>query len=449
MSHGTPITAAWHQALNHLDSYSHNEEKIWQMANAKVESATPSKILEIKNNSPEPVNIICISNPDNFMDKKTGPEDFHKYYQNMAPTREEQKQHLEQLNTRLCDHCLISCDFQYCYECDLIYNPLPCMIYIIPEEIEPISSCTSESELLFDPDSNSDNNNNENTSSSSVQIDNNNNNDSNSDLNSDPKYEQYIVLLNLFKEQELKWYSDNNKGIMPEHTHNIDTRFDLRYPRKDAIKLEPHLHTCIDLKVALEIPATTMVQLASRSSLAKREINIRGEIIDAEYVRNIIAMLQNDSEKAYIIEPNEKIAQKIFLPLVKIAQLISVRNREELGITARGIQRFRSTDRIDVPVNMAEEKIVDQREIISMGQAISILLYGQYIIRIKWKVKKQNQIFEAEPTLCESEEIRLINLYIPAKDYSHIKIPIYNNTGNVIVIPAGITIGYLSTEIED
>ncbi|KAG9287858.1 hypothetical protein G9A89_017453 [Geosiphon pyriformis] len=236
---------------------------------------------------------------------------------------------------------------------------------------------------------------------------------------------------------------------MPEHVHNTDAGFDLRYPGKDAIKLEPHSHTCIDLKVVLEISATTIVQLAFRSSLAKREINIRGGIIDTGYVGNIIAILQNDSEKAYIIEPNEKITQAIFLSLVEIVQLVSMENREELGITARKIQRFGSMSRIDVPVNMTEEKIVDQEEIISMGQAISISPYGQYMVGIKWEVKEQNQIFEAEPILCESGEIELINLHIPAKNYSHIKISIYNNTGNVIVILARTTIGYLSTEIEN
>ncbi|KAG9286110.1 hypothetical protein G9A89_010124 [Geosiphon pyriformis] len=306
--------------------------------------------------------------------QKDDPKEFHKHYQHLAPTREEQEQCLEQLNTRLCQHCLILCDFY----------------------------------------------------SSSVQYDKSNDNNSNSDLNSNPNYEQYIALPDLTKEQELKWFSDNNEGIRPECMHNTNAGFDLRYPGKDAIKLEPHSCTCIDLKIALEILATTIVQLASRSSLVKKEINIREGIIDTGYIGNIIAMLQNNSEKAYIIKPNKKIAQTIFLPL-----------------------GFGLTDKVDVPVNMAEEKIVDQREIISMGQTISIPPYGQYMIGIKRKVKKQNQIFEAEPILCESKEIELINLHIPAKDYSHIKIPIYNNTENVIVIPAGTTIEYLSTEIED
>ncbi|KAG9291632.1 hypothetical protein G9A89_022051 [Geosiphon pyriformis] len=159
---------------------------------------------------------------------------------------------------------------------------------------------------------------------------------------------------------------------MPECAHDTDARFDLRYPEKEAIQLEPHSHTCIDLKIALEILATTIIQLASRSNLAKREINIRGEIIDMGYVRNIIAILQNNSEKAYIIEPNEKIAQTIFLPLVKVAQLVSVENREELGITARRIQGFRSTGRIDVPVNIVEEEIISQEEIISTEIGTSV-----------------------------------------------------------------------------
>ncbi|KAG9305783.1 hypothetical protein G9A89_001071 [Geosiphon pyriformis] len=151
---------------------------------------------------------------------------------------------------------------------------------------------------------------------------------------------------------------------MPECMHDTDAGFNLKYLRKNPIKLEFHLCTCIDLKIALEIPTTIMVQLTSRSSLAKKGINIRGEIIDTEYIENIIAMLQNDLEKAYIIDLNEKIAQTIFLPLVKIAQLVSVENKEKLVITAKGIQRFKSTSRIDVLVNMAKEEIIDKGEII-------------------------------------------------------------------------------------
>ncbi|KAG9307533.1 hypothetical protein G9A89_000012 [Geosiphon pyriformis] len=196
---------------------------------------------------------------------------------------------------------------------------------------------------------------------------------------------------------------------MPECAHNTDAGFDLRYPRKDAIKLKLYSCTCINLKVVLEISATTIVQLALRNSLVKKGINIKERIIDAEYVKNIIAMLQNNLEKTYIIEPNEKITQTIFLPLVKVAQLISVGNREELGITARRIQRFRSTDKIDIPVNMTEKEIMNKGEIISTYQPIFIPPYDQYMITIKRKVKNQAQLFEAEAIIYEFGKLKSIS----------------------------------------
>ncbi|KAG9285873.1 hypothetical protein G9A89_013298 [Geosiphon pyriformis] len=179
-----------------LDGCPHDDDKIWQMALAKIERATPEEIKTIKNNPSEPIKLDCDPKPViNLLD----PEQFHKYYQELAPTREEQEQCLEQLNTRLCQYCLIPCDFQYCNEYDFIYNPLPCMIYMIPEE-KPISSCVSELESVFNPDSNSNNDNNENTSSSSMQYGNKNINNSDSDSN----HKIYIALLDLSKKQELK-----------------------------------------------------------------------------------------------------------------------------------------------------------------------------------------------------------------------------------------------------
>ncbi|KAG9299096.1 hypothetical protein G9A89_020409 [Geosiphon pyriformis] len=102
------------------------------------------------------------------------------------------------------------------------------MIYTILEEKKPISSCTLELELTFNFDSNPNNNNNNGLSS--VQ---NGNNDNNDNSNSNSNSEQYIMLSDLFKEQELRWFSDDNKGIMPKCAHNLDVKFDLRYLGKD------------------------------------------------------------------------------------------------------------------------------------------------------------------------------------------------------------------------
>ncbi|KAG9288251.1 hypothetical protein G9A89_021282 [Geosiphon pyriformis] len=181
-----------------------SSNKIWQMVNVKVEGTLPSKILEIKNNPPEPTDIVLVLNPDAFIDLENSPEEFHKHYQNLTPIREEQKQCLEEINTQLCDYCLIPCNFQFCDDCNLIYNPPPHMIYTISEEKKPINSCASKSKLSSNPDLNSDNNDNENNSSSSIQYNYNNDNNSNSDSNFDLNYEQYIALPDLTKKQELK-----------------------------------------------------------------------------------------------------------------------------------------------------------------------------------------------------------------------------------------------------
>ncbi|KAG9289669.1 hypothetical protein G9A89_014404 [Geosiphon pyriformis] len=162
------------------------------------EDATTEELREIKDNPlslPEPEYIQTF---DVFSNVEDNLEEFHEHYQ------EEQEECLAQLNTQLCDHCLIPCDFQYCNECDLIYNPPPYMIYTIFEEEKPISSCASELESPLDSNSNLNNDDNENNGSSSVQNGNDNDNNINSDSNSDSNYEQYIALSDLTKEQELK-----------------------------------------------------------------------------------------------------------------------------------------------------------------------------------------------------------------------------------------------------
>ncbi|KAG9294247.1 hypothetical protein G9A89_021606 [Geosiphon pyriformis] len=149
----------------------------------KAKGATTSKLLEIKNNS------LSLSEPEYVL-----------IFNVFTSTRKEQKQCLEQLNTRLCQHCLIFCDFQYCNECDLIYNPPIHMIYMILKEEESISSCVLELESIFNSDLNSNNDDDKNNSPSSAQYGNGKYSNSNSDSNP----ETYITLPDFTKEQKLK-----------------------------------------------------------------------------------------------------------------------------------------------------------------------------------------------------------------------------------------------------
>ncbi|KAG9300052.1 hypothetical protein G9A89_018329 [Geosiphon pyriformis] len=118
--------------------------------------------------------------------------------------------------------------------------------------------------------------------------------------------------------RQLKYFN-NGQGIKPKKAHEIDTVYDLRYPGKDTLVLKPKSLTKINLKIALEIPPGAMVQITSRSSLASKEINVKGGIINAEYTGDITVMFQNETDKPFKIEHAEKIAQAIYLPLINIS----------------------------------------------------------------------------------------------------------------------------------
>ncbi|KAG9289711.1 hypothetical protein G9A89_014446 [Geosiphon pyriformis] len=86
---GTPIEAVWRRAVQQLDSCPHDDDKIWQMALAKIKGVSPEEIKTIKDNLPEPLELDWDVEPIiNLLDS----EQFYEHYQELASTREEQEQ---------------------------------------------------------------------------------------------------------------------------------------------------------------------------------------------------------------------------------------------------------------------------------------------------------------------------------------------------------------------
>ncbi|KAG9285818.1 hypothetical protein G9A89_013243 [Geosiphon pyriformis] len=179
----------------------------------------------------------------------------------------------------------------------------------------------------------------------------------------------------------------------------------------------------------------------------KKGISVQGGVIDSGYTGNLMVLLQNNSEKPYTIESKEKIAQAIFLPLVKIGKFVSVENREELSQTTRGTFGFGSTGK-GIEANFAET-IEEKDEVIKNEQSIMLLPYGKSEIRIKKTIKEKDLIFEPYPETCQQFLIGLTNLFIPADKAQWIKIPIANTTEEPVYIPEDTIIGYLGTELEN
>ncbi|KAG9291885.1 hypothetical protein G9A89_012170 [Geosiphon pyriformis] len=133
-------------------------------------------------------------------------------------------------------------------------------------------------------------------------------------------------------------------------------------------------------------------------------------------------------KKPYTIESKEKIAQAIFLPLVKIGKFVPVENREELSQTTRGTFGFGSTGK-GIEANFAET-IKEKGEVIKNERSITLLPYRKSEIRIKRTIKEKDLIFEPYPETCQQFLIGLTNLFIPADKAQWIKIPIRNTSGN-------------------
>ncbi|KAG9288270.1 hypothetical protein G9A89_021301 [Geosiphon pyriformis] len=292
---GTLFDAAYNSALNKLYYYPHDTEIIFDLTMTLINEATQEDVRQMK----EAEYIEYTMELAGF-DYEDEVEIYHQIASHIYLTKEAQIQQLEQMNIQLCEECVMPCNDQWCLECYAFSIPLP-------DENDENEIEFGVFELV-------------------------------KELPTTPIY--------LFKKQpslQLKYFDNHGQGIRPEKSHEIDTGYDLRYPEKDTLVLQPKSLTKINLKIALEIPPKAMVQIASRLSLASKGINIRGGVIDAGYTGDITIMLQNKTDKPFKIEHAEKIAQAIYLLLINISGLQSVNNREPLGKSERRTQSFGST----------------------------------------------------------------------------------------------------------
>ncbi|KAG9296042.1 hypothetical protein G9A89_011894 [Geosiphon pyriformis] len=307
---GTLFNAAYNSALNKLYHYSHDAKIIFDLAMALINGATKEDVRQMKE------------------------AEYIEYTMELAGFNYEDE--VEQMNIRLCEECIMSCDEQWCPECYTLSIPLP--------------SKNDEYEIKF------------------------------RELEATEKIETTLTyLIENQSALQLKYFNNNGQEIKPEKAHEIDTGYDLRYSGKNTLTLKPKPFTKINLKIALEIPPGAMVQIASQSSLASKRINVRGGIIDAEYTGNITVMLQNETDKPFKIGYAEKIAQAIYLPLINILGLQLVNQRKQLEKSERGTKGFGSTKHFTVPVNIALNEQKESHQILQLPQPITISPFGEHL----------------------------------------------------------------------
>ncbi|KAG9286950.1 hypothetical protein G9A89_001188 [Geosiphon pyriformis] len=186
-----------------------------------------------------------------------------------------------------------------------------------------------------------------------------------------------------------------------------------------------------------------MVQIAFRSSLASKGINVRGGIIDAGYTGNITVMLQNETDKPFKIEHAEKIAQAIYLPLINISGLQLVNQREQLGKNNKRTQGFGSTGQFTVLVNIALNTQNESHQILRLTQPITISPFGKHPeIYTCSKPTTTQQIFESNEQVCLEHNILIPNIYIP-EGTKKVRVTFYNPNNYPIILLNNLEIGVI------
>jgi dUTP pyrophosphatase len=92
--------------------------------------------------------------------------------------------------------------------------------------------------------------------------------------------------------------------------------------------------------IVIELPPGTVGRVASRSGLSvKWNIEVGAGWIDSDYRGELMVELKNLSSKPYKVNPGDRIAQLVILPVVDVEVSVEA----QLGETVRGSSGFGST----------------------------------------------------------------------------------------------------------
>lgn len=135
---------------------------------------------------------------------------------------------------------------------------------------------------------------------------------------------------------------DNNQ-CLPVRAHNLDAGADLKSTQKYVIY--PGEYAKVHTGVSIKIPPNYVGLVFSRSSQGKLKVTLANSVgvIDSQYRGEIICLIQNEGDSPYVIEPLDRIAQLVIVPVL-LPQFIIYDGTDENWIdTARGAGGFGSS----------------------------------------------------------------------------------------------------------
>lgn len=133
--------------------------------------------------------------------------------------------------------------------------------------------------------------------------------------------------------QSDKWYS------YPTRAHEHDAGLDLKSRKYHRIPVNGR--TTIDTGVRVEIPAGYVGLVFSRSGHGTKGIRLANSVgvIDAGYTGNIMAAIENYGQEPFEIQPGDRIAQLVIIPIITPA----LKRAKTFATTERGTKGLGST----------------------------------------------------------------------------------------------------------
>ena len=145
-------------------------------------------------------------------------------------------------------------------------------------------------------------------------------------------------------EEIIKIKKLDEKAQIPTYGSNEAAGADLYTNIQDKITLKPGETYFFPTGISLEIPIGMMGLIFARSGLGCKSglapANKVG-VIDSDYRGEIIVALHNHSKEERVINPNDRIAQIVFMPYVKgvfeIKDELEESNRDKGGFGSTGL----------------------------------------------------------------------------------------------------------------
>lgn len=142
----------------------------------------------------------------------------------------------------------------------------------------------------------------------------------------------------------MKWKRLHKEAQAPERQTPGSAGYDLCACIQEPVVLEPGDSFAFPTGLAAEIPAGCVGLVFTRSSMGvKHGITLPNSVgvIDSDYRGELTVGLANFSQEAYTVQPGERIAQLVIIPVC----LPLLEEARELSSTQRGTGGFGSTGR--------------------------------------------------------------------------------------------------------